>query len=111
MKGGRGGSVKRTTDAMRRGLSRAVLDLRTRMRWGQEDLAKEITKTAARMRVAITPNRTCVSRWENGDAAPSSEHRMVLAKIAAKHGHEDIAELFRAPVSAWRLVGRMRDEQ
>lgn len=87
------------------------MDLRARMRWGQDDLAKEITKTAAKMRVAIAPNRICVSRWENGEAAPSSEHRMVLARIAAKHGHEDIAELFRAPVSAWRLVGMLRDEQ
>jgi len=36
---------------------------------------------------------------------------MVLARIAAKHGHEDLAELFRAPVMAWRLVGLIKDEQ
>ena len=103
--------MKPTINAMQRGLSRAVVDLRARLQWGQEDLAREITKMAAKMRVAIAPNRICVSRWENGETAPSPEHRMVLARISAKHGHEDIAELFRAPVSAWRLVGRMRDEQ
>lgn len=90
---------------MHRGLSRAVVDLRARMRWGQEDLADEITKVAAKMGVPITPNRICVSRWENMETAPSQQHRMVLSRIAAKNGHEDLAEFFRAPVSLWRLVG------
>lgn len=102
------GGVKRTTDAMRRGLSRAVVDLRARMRWSQEDLAREISKLATKMGVAITPNRICVTRWENCETAPSQQHRMVLARIAARHGHEDIAELFRAPISAWRLVGYVK---
>ncbi len=102
--------MKTTTDAMHRGLSRAVVDLRARMRWGQEDLANEITKWAAKMRVPITPTRRCILRWEHCETAPSAQHRMVLARIAAKHGHEDLAELFRAPVMAWRLVGLIKDE-
>jgi hypothetical protein len=80
------------------------------MRWGQEDLANEMTRYAAKMGVPITPHRNCVSRWENCDASPSAQHRMVLARIATKHKHEDLAEFFRAPVSAWRLVGLMRNE-
>ena len=90
---------------MHRGLSRAVLDLRARMRWGQTELADEISKGAARLGLNIKPNQVCVSRWENGETAPSQQHRMVLARIAGKNGHEDLAEFFRAPVSAWRLVG------
>jgi hypothetical protein len=100
--------VKKTTDAMRRGLSRAVVDLRARMRWGQTDLADEITKCAAKMGISLKPNQVCISRWENRETAPSQQHRMVLAKIAAKHSHEDLAEFFRAPISAWRLVGYVK---
>ena len=90
---------------MQRGLSRAVIDLRARMRWGQTELADEISKGAARLGLTIKPNQVCVSRWENSETAPSQPHRMVLAKIASKNGHEDLAAFFRAPVSAWRLVG------
>jgi hypothetical protein len=108
--------LKRTTDAMRRGLGRAVVDLRARMRWGQTDLADEISKGAARRGLTIKPNQVCVSRWENCETAPSQQHRMVLAKIATKNGRQDLAEFFRAPVSAWRLVGYvklglMKDEE
>jgi hypothetical protein len=78
------------------------------MRWGQTELSDEIGKGAARAGLDIKPNQVCVSRWENCETAPSQQHRMVLARIAAKNGHEDLAELFRAPLSAWRLVGNVR---
>jgi hypothetical protein len=94
---------------MHRGLSEAVIDLRARMEWSQQDLAREMCRTAARMGVEIRPNQVCVSRWENMETAPSAEHRMVLARVAGRHKRtEDLAELFRAPVSAWRLVGHVR---
>jgi hypothetical protein len=28
----------------------------------------------------------------------------VLATIAEKHRHEDLAEVFRAPIAAWRFM-------
>jgi len=46
---GQRGAMKPTTDAMHRGLSRAVLDLRARMRWGQLDLAEQIGKHGGRV--------------------------------------------------------------
>ncbi|HEX7970698.1 MAG TPA: hypothetical protein VF501_00505 [Thiobacillus sp.] len=97
--------MKQTTDAMHRGLRKAVVDLRERMRWGQEDLANEITKVAAKMKIPISPNRRCVIRWEAGEAAPDPQHRAVLARIAARDPRtEDLAELFRAPLAHWRLA-------
>lgn len=90
---------------MHRGLRKAVLDLRERMRWGQEDLANEMTKVAARMRIPITPTQACVSRWESGHTAPNEQHRAVLAKIAARDERtKHLAELFRAPLSHWRMA-------
>ncbi len=81
------------------------MDLRARMEWGQEDLAREMCKVAAKMGSDIRPNRICVLRWENGEAAPNEHHRVVLARIAARERKtEDLAQLFRAPVSAWRLA-------
>ena len=101
--------MKKTTEAMHRGLSEAVIDLRARMEWSQEFLANEMCKVATRTGIEISPTRRCVIRWESMETAPSSEHRMVLARIAARHKKtEDLAELFRAPVSAWRLVGHVK---
>jgi transcriptional regulator with XRE-family HTH domain len=100
--------VRKTTEAMHRGLSGAVIDLRERRRWGQEDLAQEISKWAARLNVTLTPDQGTISRWERGLSAPSPEHRMVLARIATKHRYTDLADIFRAPTSAWRLVGHVR---
>lgn len=97
--------MRLSTDAMRRGLSLAVVELRARLGWGQEDLAQAITRQGARLNLTLAPDRITISRWENRERSPSPEHRMVLARIAVGHGHEDLAELFRAPVSAWRLVG------
>jgi len=97
--GGTGlGRPGRKTDAMHECLSRAVVELRARLRWGQQDLADRIARRAARMGLGIKPNQVCVSRWENCETAPSPQHRMVLARIASKNEHEDLANLFRAPL-------------
>ena len=95
---------KTTTDAMHLGLGRAVVDLRARLHWGQEDLADAMHKQDK----TLTPDRITVSRWERGEHAPSETHRLALARIAAKHEYDDLVELFRAPISAWRLVGHMK---
>ncbi len=101
--------MKRTIDAMHRGLSAAIIDLRSRMEWSQEELANEICRVAAKMGSPIRPDRKTVWRWEQMEFAPNGEHRMVLARIAARLPKtEDLAELFRAPVSAWRLVGYVK---
>lgn len=90
---------------MHRGLGRAVADLRARMGWGQEDLAREITRVGSKMGFTIKPNVVCISRWENGDFAPSEDHRAVLARIAGRDPRtQHLAVLFRAPMSLWRLV-------
>jgi transcriptional regulator with XRE-family HTH domain len=94
---------------MHRGLSNAVIELRARTGLSQEDLANKMCKVAARMGSPIRPDRITVCRWENMDTAPNAEHRMVLARIAGQQKKtEDLAELFRAPVSAWRLVGYVK---
>jgi hypothetical protein len=86
--------VRLTTEGMHRWLARAVVELRARMGWGEVDLADQITKYAARLNLDGRPNQVCVSRWENGETAPSQQHRMVLARIAAKNGHEDLAGVY-----------------
>jgi hypothetical protein len=96
---------------MHRGLRKAVVDLRARMEWGQEDLAKEMCKMAAKMGFDIRPSRRCVCRWEAGDAAPNEHHRVVLARIAARDPRtEDLANYFRAPVAVWRMLAHLIDE-
>ena len=85
---------------MHRGLGKSVLELRARMHWGQEDLALRLGE------IMEAPDRFVISRWENCSQAPSPIYRVALARIAAKHKHDDLAETFRAPRSAWRLVGR-----
>jgi transcriptional regulator with XRE-family HTH domain len=93
---------------MQKGLGKAVVDLRAALRWSQEDLAHEITRVT-RSGARLHPTQDRISRWETGDAAPSQEYRAALAKIAAQSKKtEDLAELFRAPVSAWRLVGYVK---
>ncbi len=94
------------TKTMQLGLGQTVLILRTRLRWTQAQLAKEITKHAARLDMTITPDQVTVSRWEQEEKAPSPAHRMVLAKIAEKNGYEDLAEVFRASPTTWKVVRR-----
>src|SRR5690349_13127565 len=93
---------------MRQGLSRAVVDLRARMRWSQEQLAQELLRAAARANLDLAARVSTISEWENAGAAPSPEYRMLLARIAANKGHEDLAEIFRAPISVWRVVAHVR---
>jgi ribosome-binding protein aMBF1 (putative translation factor) len=92
--------MRKTTEAMHRGLADAVVELRRRQEWSQTELADEINKTA-REPGAYGPT---VARWESGTQSPGPRQRAVLANIAEKHRHEDLAEVFRAPVAAWRFM-------
>ena len=53
------------------------------------------------------PEQGAISRWENGVQAPSPIYRAAMARLAAKHNHDDLVETFRAPMSAWRLVAHV----
>lgn len=90
-------------------ISRAVAELRARLEVSQPELARTIDKHSGRSKNSgpMTHQQT-ISAWENGAGAPSPRHRMALAKISAKHGHEDLAALFRAPVVAWQLVAILK---
>ena len=87
------------------GLSRDVCELRKRMEWSQVELAHAIDKHG----VGTTDPWT-ISRWERGVESPSPGHRTALAKIAEKHKHHGLADIFRAPTIAWRLVARLKDD-
>ncbi len=94
--------MRKTTQAMHAWLGKAVNDLRRRQDWSQEELARAIDHYGGRVTDHVT-----VSRWERGIDAPSPVKRSALGKIAAKNGYEDLADIFRAGVSAWRLVSRL----
>ena len=95
--------VRRTTEAMHAGLSSAVCELRRRLEWSQVELAHAIHKHGAR-----TTDHGTVSRWERGVESPSPGHRTALAKIAEKHKQEGLADIFRASITCWRLVARLK---
>jgi transcriptional regulator with XRE-family HTH domain len=68
-----------------------------------------ISRHGGRVGLMPAPSQETISRWENGEQAPSPAYRMALARVAAKYKTtEDLAELFRAPISAWRLVGHVK---
>ena len=95
--------MRKTTEAMHTGLGSAVCELRRRLQWSQVELAHAIDKHGAR-----TTDHGTVSRWERGVEAPSPGHRTALAKIADKHKHEGLGDIFRASITAWRLVARLK---
>jgi transcriptional regulator with XRE-family HTH domain len=85
------------------GLSSVVCELRKRMGWSQVELAHAIDKHCAR-----TTDHGTISRWERGIESPSPAHRRALAKIAEKHKHDGLADIFRASTISWRLVARLK---
>ncbi len=89
-----------TTKMMHRHIGRTVNRLREHMRVGQAEFARALGKyTEGR-----PPDQAQISRWERGEVLPSPAHRAALARLAEKHKKEELAELLRAPVSAWRVV-------
>src|SRR5690242_8688922 len=94
----RGRCLRKTTEIMHAHIGNAVVELRRRLNWSQEDLADKMRKHGRPL------HGPTVCKWEKGKDSPSPENRMVLAKLSTKEGHEDLAALFRAPIVAWRLV-------
>ena len=99
--------VKNTRDAMHRCLGGAVNELRSRMKWGQLELARQIGGHGEGGGAMSEPSPEVISRWENYTQSPSPVYRAALARIAAESKYEDLAEMFRAPMIAWRLVGHV----
>jgi transcriptional regulator with XRE-family HTH domain len=81
-------------------LSGAICELRRRLEWSQEELAEAMAKHCRHT------HPVTVSRWERGVDAPSPQKRAALARIAQRKSYEDLAKLFRAPISVWRLRSR-----
>jgi transcriptional regulator with XRE-family HTH domain len=88
-------------------LADAISALRRFHDWSQEELAREISRHAPRGTPA--PDQPRVSEWEHRVKAPSSPHRIALARIAASFkATEDLAPLFLAGRESWKVVSRVR---
>ena len=97
---------------MRAELGKAVCELRRRLEWSQDHLGYAITRHGGRPRGGNPETyRLVISRWENSTRAPAPVCRMALAKIAANHGHEDLARVFRKSIAHWRAAVARRDEK
>jgi hypothetical protein len=97
--------MKGTTNMMHRVMGVAVVALRVRMQWTQERLASKITKISGRKAGGQRTYMQTISQWERHLESPSPLHRMALGKLAEKHGHPDLAAVFRAtPEVALALV-------
>ena len=90
--------MKDTTELMHAEIGRAICELRRRMEWSQEQLANAMTKNGQ------YTHPVTVSRLGTRIDSPSPEKRMILTRMTHSKGHEDLADLFRAPLSAWRLA-------
>ena len=84
----------------------AVVELRARMQWGQEDLAHEINRLTYHPEEGRVPrpNQQQISDWENGKHAPGRLHRWALGKIARSHNHDDLADVFCANDASLRVA-------
>ena len=85
---------------MQRSLGIAVNKLRERRDWDQSHLAYEIHRLGRHL---LAPAQSTISRWEKGQHPPSRAHLLALMKIARNREAHDLAEIFRAPASAWTL--------
>ena len=101
--------MRKTTYVVHAKFSSAVAELRERLEVSQPELARIIDKQSARGKNGgPKTHQQTISSWENGAGVPSPRNRMALGKIAAKHGHETLAKLFRAPIATWRQVAIVR---
>jgi hypothetical protein len=75
---------------------------------GHRNLTTEVAKWESKAKLEVMPHRITIWRWESGEASPSPEYRMLLGRMAMKHGHQDLAEVFRAPISVWRVVAHVK---
>ena len=109
-----------TTEVMRHGVGMAVVELRRRMEWSQDMLAREIHKYSASGDRIPLLHRETIARWENGNNLPTTDHRVALAKLVAarvqhlpknKETHlalYDLHAVFGASLGTWRVVAALR---
>jgi transcriptional regulator with XRE-family HTH domain len=76
-----------------------VRELREKTGWTQEELSVALDKRLGRTAGQRATWPTTISKWERGVEAPSTAHRLALAKIAAKYGDDDLVRIFRAKIS------------
>jgi transcriptional regulator with XRE-family HTH domain len=79
----------------RRTVGRAVKMLRNRLGWSQPKLARAIGDDL---------DSGSVSRWERGLLAPQPANREALARMAERHGWNDLVAAFSEPLSEWKAV-------
>src|SRR5512141_2129207 len=92
---------------MRRIIGDAIGELRRFYDWGQDELAREISRNAKRGTEA--PTDEMVSRWEHAVRAPDPRYRTALARIAEKEGETaNLVPIFLAGIHGWKLVSRVK---
>jgi transcriptional regulator with XRE-family HTH domain len=89
---------------MRRGVGRAVIELRRSQQWDQTQLAEEIHRYHHGAELITPPHRMTISRWESGANLPTVPHRIALSKIAGSHGQPALEEALGAPLKAWQFL-------
>ena len=89
---------------MRRGVGRAVIELRRSQKWDQTQLAEEFHRYHRGAELITPPHRMTISRWESGANPPSVPHRIALSKIAALHGQPALEEALGAPLKTWQFL-------
>jgi hypothetical protein len=92
-------TAARSTAVAGTSIGAAILELRARMEWGQEDLAKHIRRHGGRF--GTTPIRNLISAWENERQSPSRGYRIALTRIATARKHKDLARVFE--VKGWNI--------
>ena len=73
-------------------MAEAVVELRQRMNWSLNDLIQQIADENTMRRISLPHMRT-IRRWESGENRPKEMYLVVLARLALKYGHRDLAEI------------------
>ena len=71
----------------------AVVEFRRRMKWRQRDLAQAIANFNPSRKLKPPSIRT-IYCWEAGTKHPSDLYAITLGRLAATHGHKDLANIF-----------------
>ncbi|MFB3826473.1 MAG: helix-turn-helix domain-containing protein [Bryobacteraceae bacterium] len=86
---------KQEKDTKRQTVARAVRMLRNRLGYSQPKLARSVGEDL---------DAGSVSRWERGLLAPQPANREALARLAERHGWNDLAAVFKEPLKEWKTI-------